>query len=138
MAPRSFKKAFEQAKKTSEYWAESALLEFLSTVDHAMQDKSVSRAELAKRMGTSAAYISKLMNGSGNLTHRTMAAIAHALDLRVHISLSPIVRSEYGRQTAVSGYTHQRPLKPLVYRYVQQAATAAANQPDWQSLQLVA
>jgi len=47
----------------------------------AMEDQSVSKAELAQRLGLSKARISQLLGGSSNMTIGTLAEIAFALGL---------------------------------------------------------
>jgi transcriptional regulator with XRE-family HTH domain len=47
----------------------------------AMEDKGVSKAELAQRLGKSKARISQLLGGSSNMTIGTLADIAFALGL---------------------------------------------------------
>ena len=91
VAPRSFRTAFKEAKSRPAYWAENALLAFVSKVDRILRERDVSRADFARRLGKSPAYISKLMRGDQNLTHESMAEIAHALDCRLAITLIPNV-----------------------------------------------
>lgn len=47
----------------------------------AMDDLGVSKSELAKRLGKQNARISKLLNGSSNMTIGTLAEVIHALGL---------------------------------------------------------
>jgi transcriptional regulator with XRE-family HTH domain len=89
VAPRSFRTAFKEAKNRPAYWAENALLAFVSRIDRLLRERDVSRADFARRLGKSPAYISKLMRGDQNLTHESMAEIAHALDCRLAIVLIP-------------------------------------------------
>ena len=53
----------------------------------AMRRKGVTKAELARRLGTTNAYITQLLSGDRNLTLRTIAAVAEALNVSPRLSL---------------------------------------------------
>jgi transcriptional regulator with XRE-family HTH domain len=72
-----------------EYWAEGLKLDFAEEVGRLMEEQSVSRAELARRLGTSPAYVTKILRWTANLTLVSMSRIALALGSRVHLSLAP-------------------------------------------------
>lgn len=63
------------------------------TIALLMEDLAVSQAELARRLGTSAANVSKLLSGSQNLRLSTVAAMCHALGVRMEPRLSPAPRA---------------------------------------------
>lgn len=84
---RSFKDLFAKARKTADYWAELATLDFTAALDQRMRELNVTRGELAERIGTSPAYVTKVLNGRTNFTVRTMASLAHALGQRVNVQL---------------------------------------------------
>ncbi len=52
-----------------------------------MEEKDISRSDLAGRLGKSKAYVSQVLSGSRNLTLRTLAQIAVALDMSPEIHL---------------------------------------------------
>jgi DNA-binding Xre family transcriptional regulator len=65
----------------------------LHLVDEAMQmmaAENISRSELAKQMGVSRARVTAMLNGSPNLTLRSIAQLAIALGTRPHASLRPV------------------------------------------------
>ncbi|MGO9592987.1 MAG: XRE family transcriptional regulator [Steroidobacteraceae bacterium] len=49
--------------------------------------KTVSKTDLASTLGKSKAFVSQLLNGSRNMTLRTLAGIAHSLHAVVEIHL---------------------------------------------------
>jgi transcriptional regulator with XRE-family HTH domain len=55
-----------------------------------MRERGLSRADLAARMGVSPGRISQILGGGENLTLRTLAALATALDARFGIELSSL------------------------------------------------
>lgn len=53
----------------------------------AMKRRNITKAELAKRMGKTPAYVTQILAENRNLTLRTIADIALALDLRPRVIL---------------------------------------------------
>ncbi|HFI1903244.1 TPA: helix-turn-helix domain-containing protein [Enterobacter roggenkampii] len=47
-----------------------------------MEDRGVSKSDLAEKLGKTKAYISQLLSGSRNMTLRTLADICFALDIK--------------------------------------------------------
>lgn len=89
MSKRTFKDLFRDAEKSDAYRTELAILRFTEDMVRAMGDKGVTRAELARRIGTSPAYVTKILRGSTNFTLATIVRIAHALNMRVDVRLEP-------------------------------------------------
>jgi transcriptional regulator with XRE-family HTH domain len=54
-----------------------------------MDQIGLSRADLARKLGTSQAAITNTLRGDANLTIDRMARLAHALDSTVHVHLAP-------------------------------------------------
>jgi transcriptional regulator with XRE-family HTH domain len=79
-------KGFEDDPK---YWAEALKLDFAEEVGRLMEEQKVSRAELARRLGTSPAYVTKMLRWTANLTLASMSRIALVFGARVHLRLSP-------------------------------------------------
>ncbi|MGD9678861.1 MAG: helix-turn-helix domain-containing protein [Vulcanibacillus sp.] len=65
-------------------------LQILSQIFGIMKNKKITNAELAKRMGVSRAYITKLFNGNCNFTIKTLINISKALDCKIDISLTNV------------------------------------------------
>ncbi|GEM_PF-1009922 len=69
-----------------------------------MEDKGVSKSELAEKLGKTKSHISQLLSGSRNMTLRTLADICFALDVkptvcfedesRASIESKPILKKE--------------------------------------------
>ena len=55
-----------------------------------MRERGLSRADLAARMGVSPGRVSQILGGGENLTLRTLAALATALDARFDIQLGTL------------------------------------------------
>ena len=81
-------KLFKEAETHVDYWMAGPVIEFTEDLCRIMKEKRVSRAELARRIGTSRAYITRLLGGGANFTLLTMVKLAMALDGAVHIHIS--------------------------------------------------
>lgn len=79
---------FKEAETHIDYWMAVPVIEFTEDLDRLMKEKRVSRAELARRIGSSRAYITKLLGGGANFTLHTMVKLAMALDGAVHIHIA--------------------------------------------------
>ena len=55
-----------------------------------MRERGISRADLAARMGVSPGRVSQILGGGENLTLRTLAALAVALDARFDFELTSL------------------------------------------------
>jgi transcriptional regulator with XRE-family HTH domain len=55
-----------------------------------MRERGISRADLAARLGVSPGRVSQILGGGENLTLRTLAALASALDARFDFELSSL------------------------------------------------
>ena len=77
--PESFEELYRKAEQGEEYWVAGAILEFTESLTASMEAQGVSRAELARRLGVSAAYVTKMLRGNANFTLRSMVRAARAL-----------------------------------------------------------
>ena len=67
---------------------EELILDVTEAVSAVMQEAGISKAQLAKRMGRTKGFITQLLSGGRNLTLRTLAGLADALEARVAITVS--------------------------------------------------
>lgn len=68
--------------------AEEEKLSFAVYIDRRMKELGISRSELAEKIGSSPAYISKVLRGDKNLTIESMAKLAWHVDAKLHIYIS--------------------------------------------------
>ncbi|HBR4159741.1 TPA: helix-turn-helix transcriptional regulator, partial [Klebsiella pneumoniae] len=54
----------------------------------AMQDQGVTQSTLAKKLGKSKSYVSQLLDGTRNMTLKTLADISYALSVNVKVVIS--------------------------------------------------
>ena len=83
-----FRELIRKAESSVDYWADGPITEFIEDVWRLMEEQKVSRAELARRLGTSRAYVTKLLGGNANFTLQTMAKVAMALGAQVHVHIA--------------------------------------------------
>lgn len=83
-----YRKMFQEAESQAGYWIDGPITEFIEDLSRLMEEQGVTRAELARRMGTSRAYITKMLGGNANFTLLTMVKLAMVLDGAVHIHIS--------------------------------------------------
>ena len=88
MGAKTLKQFLEDAKKSDTYWIEQAKLQFSMTLERERRKAGLSYAELAKRLGTSAAYISKVFRGDTNLTIESMVKLARAVGCNFHFEIA--------------------------------------------------
>jgi len=69
------------AERQQKIAQETLILDVTEAVFEQLEVQGKTKADLAKRMGRSNAYITQLLNGARNMTLRTLADIAFALDI---------------------------------------------------------
>jgi transcriptional regulator with XRE-family HTH domain len=79
---------FAGAESSADYWMGVPIAELTEDICRLMEEKQISRAELARRLGTSRAYVTKLLDGNANFTLATMVKLAMALDGALHLHIA--------------------------------------------------
>jgi transcriptional regulator with XRE-family HTH domain len=79
-------------EQTETFDMEAAKFDVSEHVFSMMERQGVSKAKLARRMGKSRAYVTRMLQGNANFTLESLVKIARALDCRLDISnvLTPI------------------------------------------------
>ena len=110
------------SKESVEYWTETAITDFTEELCRRMDEQGVSRTELARRIDSSQAYVTKLLRGNVNFTLSTMTKLARALDTVVRVHLAPegaIVKWEdYPAEQPTIIEFQQAPMEPRVSRNI--------------------
>lgn len=94
MKKKSFGEVFEKAKERDTFLAAQIILEFTEGLYDLMERQNISRVEMAKRLGTSPAYITKILRGDINFTIDSMVRLAKAAGgiVQVHVGPQEITR----------------------------------------------
>lgn len=88
MSTKSFAALMARMESTAEGQAARLSVGFLAQVNTRLQALGISNAELAQRIGTSPAYITRLFRGSANLSVQTMVKLAQALGNTLRVELA--------------------------------------------------
>jgi transcriptional regulator with XRE-family HTH domain len=89
MKPKTFPELFAEAERHEDYWVSGAILAFAEDLARVMEREGVSRAELARRLGATPAYVTKILRGNVNFTLATMVRLARALGGELQVKLTP-------------------------------------------------
>ena len=112
MSPASFKHLFDEARRDPDFYKELAILEFTEELYRIMQEKEVSHTELGRRISSSQAYVSRVLNGGANFTLATMTKLGAALGMELRMHLAPagsvtvwrdVVTEDHGTREVSSG-----------------------------------
>lgn len=83
----NYRKFIQEAGSSVEYQVDAAALEFADQVNRSMEEQGITRAELARRLGTTPAYVTQVLRGDVNFTLATLLKLANAVgaDLELHL-----------------------------------------------------
>jgi transcriptional regulator with XRE-family HTH domain len=82
-----YRERVRNVENTPEFLLEVVKLTFAEELSRLLEEQGVSRRQLAERLGTSRAYVTRILRTDYNLTAETMVKVALALDARVTLSL---------------------------------------------------
>lgn len=99
----SFNDYLNKLKNTAEYYAAAAKDNFVNELLRVMSEKNINQKELAQKIGTSQAYVSKVLGGDVNLSIESMSKFAFALDSRIEIQARPIAARKEAASFASAG-----------------------------------
>jgi len=102
-----FRRLGEKLEQDPVYWTEYLKLEFAEELSRLMDERGLTKTDLATKLGCSRAYITKVFNTTFNPTLETLAKIALAFDARVELKLVPR-DAPSGKRAAAVPSTHRR------------------------------
>src|SRR4051812_34858985 len=90
-AAKLWRQMIEEAEKSVDYWAEGPIVQFTEDICGLMEEQGISRAELARRLGTSRAYITKIMSGNASFSLNMMVKVAMAVggEVKLRVERKP-------------------------------------------------
>ncbi|MCC7339758.1 MAG: helix-turn-helix transcriptional regulator, partial [Bryobacterales bacterium] len=71
-----------------EFVIERFVGECTEVISRIMHEKGISKSVLSRRLGKSRAWVTQLLSGSRNMTARTLAEVAFALDVELRLQSS--------------------------------------------------
>lgn len=80
---------FKQTEESNEHWTEIAISDYTDEICRLMDKEGINRTELADKIDSTPAYITKALRGNVNFTLATMTKLARALGAVVRVHLAP-------------------------------------------------
>ncbi len=108
----SLEKRLSELDTSPNFLLETVVLDVTERICEVMKREGITRAELAKRIGKSPAYVTKFLNGQPNMTLKTLVGIAVALGKGIDVFVPSSIREERKRAEIRHGLRHQ-----IEYRY---------------------
>jgi len=71
------------------YETERVILNVNEQIHDNMRKRAVTRVDLASDLGVSKSYVSRTLNGTPNMTIRTLVSIANVLGCRITVTFTP-------------------------------------------------
>jgi len=121
-----YRKYFEEAKKNDSYWINLITLKFATSLWGAMQKKNIKSSELARLIGKSPAYITKVLRGDTNYTIETLYKLSNAVGCKIEINIV----DEESKQNEKWETNGQHSLVTLI-NHKSNKFTESANNNDW-------
>ncbi len=85
MKKKTLKELFKTAKESDSYWTSKTILEFTSDLYQLMKQKGKTKADVARSLKTSQAYMTKVFKGDVNFTIDSMVKLSRSLGGKVHV-----------------------------------------------------
>lgn len=85
---KRFAELFHRLAESEDYLIDALKVEIAEQIYAAMEQQNVKKAELARRLGTSRAYVTKLLQGNVNFTIDSLVKVARVLDCQLDIQLA--------------------------------------------------
>jgi transcriptional regulator with XRE-family HTH domain len=109
-----FKSGPDQVEAKVDEEMHTLVTQLTNEITFHMRESGITRADLAARMGVSPGRVSQILGGGENLTLRTLAALATALDARFDFELSSLktpdaYTSRSGAESAPTANHHSFP-----------------------------
>ena len=76
---KSYEDLYQEAQKDHSYWTAKVTHSFSISLNNMMVEKNITKTDLAKKIGVSKAYITKVLRGEANYTVETMVKFSMAL-----------------------------------------------------------
>lgn len=84
-----YRERVRSIENTSEFLLEIVKLTFAEELCRLLDERGMTHGQLAEKLGTSRAYVTRILRTDYNLTAETMVKVARALDARVELALVP-------------------------------------------------
>jgi len=110
----AFADLFKKARKDPRWKVKGAILDFTETMAEQMDTMRINKSELARRIGSSPAYVTKILRGNSNFTLESMVKIAAALNGELRITIEPKIKDIKWFKLLENAYMEQSAKEPAV------------------------
>ena len=117
MTNTTFDEFVQDAANRRVFEQESLAIEAAELISQLMEQRQIRKADLAKEIGKSKAFVTQVLSGSRNMTMHTFADLACALGHRIVLNSTPL---ESAGAPVLQSFTFANPNR----RYVQPSAEA--------------
>lgn len=97
-----YQQVLKQAAKSVDYWSHLAMRAFVRDLGQRMDEFGMKRADLARKIDASTAYVTKVMRGDANFTLETMTKLAMAVNGKLEVRIvgddAPAISLREGHQ----------------------------------------
>lgn len=127
-----FEDLLQRAELSDAYQIDRLKVEISERIYNAMTQQDVSNAELARRLGKSRAYVTKLLRGTTNFTLESLVRISRALSCEVEFELiSKAPKAKARAASAATWETHSTKLQmPQIGTALERGAFARVSEPQ--------
>jgi len=85
---KKYAKLIKRAIGSVDYWTQLSIREFVRELTGRMDSEGLNRSDLAKKIGSSPSYVTKILRGDANFTLESMNKLAMAVGGRVKVSIT--------------------------------------------------
>ena len=111
------------------YEEEGLVLEVTEAICELMQKQNIKRVKLAQKLGVDKSYITNLLDGSSNMTLKTISDVLFCLNSRAKIQIEPLI-TESGDFSDNLIYPEENPYPRLSNGLAQQIKVKSVGSPD--------
>jgi transcriptional regulator with XRE-family HTH domain len=109
----TIKAMLREARRHDDYWVQWIVSDFTEELCRRMEALGISRKGLADRIQKSPPYVTKVLRGEQNLTAKSMARLARAVQSVVRVHLAPADTYTVWLDMGDSGAQQSRPAANL-------------------------
>ena len=111
--PTLFDRMIQELQDDAEFLTEEMAFDCVNEICRLMKDTGVTAAELARRIGKSRAYVSRVLHCNPNMTIRSLVVLAHALGAKWEaprlVPMRPEVQEAIGASDQVEAVAEEPP-----------------------------
>lgn len=133
---KAIRRFVDRAKESDSYWVERTKLDFSLSLERQRRAVRMSYADIARKINSSAAYVTKIFRGDVNMTIASMVKLARAAGGELHIQIVDAKTNAWIWDKISSQETSQSTRSTKNSATIINFPTSAAkNKEDWLSRQ---